>query len=113
MFFVPNRLRDVTATALVIRCDLQHHATTDAAVSAHGVHGILVWCHGLPGHAYIPPSIAIGLALHRVSSLCGSHISAFMSEISAALRLPLNGEDAAVKLPANPAAAGRVIAGHR
>ena len=88
MFLVPNRLGDVIAARFRIRCDLQHHSTTDAAVSAHGVHGV-VRRHGLPGHAYVPPSSAYGLAPYRVSSLWSRLVSASLPEISAGLLLPL------------------------
>ena len=124
MFFVANRLRDVTAVALRYRCDLQHHAATDAAVGTQGVHDV---CrrHGVPGlsgHACRPSlDCAMALTPHAANSrcectpnsLCGRHVSAPRPEISAALGLPLNGRGAAVKSPGNPAAADHVIAGHR
>ena len=75
MFFVSNRLRDVTALAFGIGCDLQHHSAADAAVSAHGVHGVVVGRHGLPGHAYFPPSSATRLTVNGATRMFRHRVS--------------------------------------
>jgi hypothetical protein len=76
MVVLPNGFGDVTPAAFRVGCDLQHHSTADAAVGAHGAHGVVGGPHGdfrplLSGTGICPKSSVSDVSVRRIRGFSG------------------------------------------